>query len=46
MNTLADLTQSKESLGFDPKISLEEGIKSYVPEIKRIYNLIKDDQSK
>jgi ADP-L-glycero-D-manno-heptose 6-epimerase len=43
MNTMADLTLSKESLGFDPKISLEKGIKSYVPEIKRIYNLIKDD---
>jgi len=46
MNTMADLKLSKEFLGFDPKISLEEGIKSYIPEIKRIYKIIKDDKSK
>ena len=36
MHTQADIDSSKKQLGFNPKISLEEGIKSYVPEIKRL----------
>ena len=41
MNTLADITLSKEILDFNPKISLEEGIKLYVPEIMRIHSSLK-----
>ena len=33
MNTLADISTTREKLGFDPKFSLEMGIKSYIPEI-------------
>jgi LPXTG-motif cell wall-anchored protein len=28
---------TKRELGYEPRFSLEEGIKSYLPEIKRIY---------
>jgi len=41
MNTLADITLSQEVLGFNPKISLEEGIKSYISEIQYIHNSLK-----
>ncbi len=37
MHTQADITTSKENLGFNPVISLEEGIKAYIPEIKRLH---------
>ena len=37
MHTQADITASKINLGFDPVVSLEEGIKSYIPEIKRLH---------
>ena len=37
MNTQADISKTKE-LGFNPAFSLEEGIKSYLPEIKRLFN--------
>ncbi len=37
MHTQADISASKTNLGFEPVISLEEGIKAYIPEIKRLY---------
>jgi ADP-L-glycero-D-manno-heptose 6-epimerase len=39
MHTQADISTSKENLGFEPKFSLEKGIKAYTPEIKRLFNL-------
>jgi ADP-L-glycero-D-manno-heptose 6-epimerase len=36
-HTQADISSSRENLGFEPKITLEEGIKSYIPEIKRLH---------
>jgi ADP-L-glycero-D-manno-heptose 6-epimerase len=35
--TQADISLSKEHLGYEPRFSLEEGIKSYISEIKRIH---------
>ena len=37
MHTQADISASKANLGFDPVISLEEGIKAYIPDIKRLH---------
>jgi len=37
MHTQADISTSKANLGFDPVISLEKGIKAYIPEIKRLH---------
>jgi ADP-L-glycero-D-manno-heptose 6-epimerase len=37
MHTQADIRASKINLGFDPVVSLEEGIKTYIPEIKRLH---------
>ncbi len=37
INTKADISYTQFSLGFEPKISLEQGIKSYIPEIKRLH---------
>ena len=37
INTQANISTSKENLGFIPKVSLEQGIKSYIPEIKRLH---------
>ena len=37
MHTQANISTSKVNLGFEPKVSLEQGIKSYIPEIKRLY---------
>ena len=37
LDTKADIQNYIENLGFEPKFSLEEGIKSYVPEIKRLH---------
>lgn len=37
MYTQADISTSKTNLGFDPTITLEEGIKAYIPEIKRLH---------
>ncbi|MDC9715587.1 MAG: ADP-glyceromanno-heptose 6-epimerase [Gammaproteobacteria bacterium] len=37
MHTQADISTSKSKLGFEPKVSLEAGIKAYIPEIKRLY---------
>ena len=36
-HTEADVQTTKESLGYAPRFEMEEGIKAYVPEIKRIY---------
>jgi len=35
--TEANIEETKKELGYEPRFSLEEGIKSYIPEIKRIY---------
>jgi ADP-L-glycero-D-manno-heptose 6-epimerase len=37
MHTQANILNSKDNLGFEPKISLELGIKSYIPEIIRLH---------
>ena len=37
MHTQADISASKDNLSFNPKVSLEQGIKSYIPEIKRFH---------
>ena len=37
MNTQADISSTRENLGFKPKFSLEEGIKAYIPEILRLH---------
>jgi ADP-L-glycero-D-manno-heptose 6-epimerase len=37
MHTQADISDSKVNLGFEPVISLEEGIKAYIPDIKRLH---------
>jgi len=34
-HTQADISSSEKNLGFKPKMSLEEGIKAYIPEIMR-----------
>lgn len=38
MHTQADISASKVDLYFEPKISLEAGIKTYIPEIKRLHH--------
>jgi len=35
--TQANIEETKKELKYEPRFSLEEGIKSYIPEIKRIY---------
>jgi len=35
--TEADITRTKEALNYDPRYSLEDGIKEYIPEIKRLF---------
>ena len=37
MHTQANISSSQKNLGFAPKVSLEQGIKSYIPEIKRLH---------
>jgi len=39
MNTQADIDSTKTNLNFEPKFSLEAGIKSYIPEIKRLHGM-------
>ena len=36
-HTEADITTTKEALGYEPTFELEDGIKAYVSEIKRVY---------
>ncbi len=38
MHTQADISSTYKYLDFDPRISLEEGITNYIPEIKKSYN--------
>lgn len=41
--TQANIETAKENLGYEPKYSMEEGIKAYIPEIKRLFkNELKD----
>jgi ADP-L-glycero-D-manno-heptose 6-epimerase len=37
MNTQADILSTRKNLGFEPKFSLEKGIKAYLPEISRLH---------
>jgi len=37
MDTQADISNTQKNLDFEPRFSLEEGIKSYIPEILRIH---------
>ena len=37
LNTQADITSTIANLSFEPNFSLEEGIKTYIPEIKRLH---------
>jgi ADP-L-glycero-D-manno-heptose 6-epimerase len=37
MHTQADISSTKENLGFEPNFSLEKGIKAYIPEILRLH---------
>ena len=37
MHTQADISTSQTNLGFNPVVSLEEGIKDYIPEIRRLH---------
>ena len=42
MHTQADITTTKDCLGFEPKVTLEEGIKAYIPEIRRLHQMPND----
>ena len=37
MHTQADISQSEKYLGYQPQVTLEQGIKAYVPEIRRLF---------
>jgi ADP-L-glycero-D-manno-heptose 6-epimerase len=37
MHTQANIDTSQANLGFEPKVTLEEGIKAYIADIKRLY---------
>jgi ADP-L-glycero-D-manno-heptose 6-epimerase len=37
MNTQADIASTKKNLGFEPRFTLEQGIKAYIPEILRLH---------
>jgi len=37
--TEANIDTTKKELGYEPKFSLEDGIKAYLPEIKRLYDI-------
>ena len=37
VHTQANIGSTRTNLGFEPSFSLEEGIKTYIPEIKRLY---------
>jgi ADP-L-glycero-D-manno-heptose 6-epimerase len=37
MHTQADISTTQANLGFEPVVSLEEGIKAYISEIKRLH---------
>ena len=42
MHTQADITLTQTSLGFEPRVTLEEGIKNYIPEIRRFHQIPND----
>ncbi len=37
-HTQANIEETKNNLGYEPKFTMEDGIKAYVPEIKRLYD--------
>ena len=37
MHTQANISQSEKYLGYQPQVTLEQGIKAYVPEIRRLF---------
>jgi ADP-L-glycero-D-manno-heptose 6-epimerase len=37
MHTQADISTSQANLGFEPVVSLEDGIKAYISDIKRLH---------
>ncbi|MDD5156429.1 ADP-glyceromanno-heptose 6-epimerase [Sulfurimonas sp.] len=37
-HTEADISSTRDALGYEPKFEMEDGIKSYIDEIKRVYN--------
>ena len=37
MDTQADINSTRDNLNFEPKVSLEAGIKAYIPEIRRLH---------
>lgn len=37
MDTQADISATQTNLNFEPKVSLEAGIKAYIPEIRRLH---------
>lgn len=37
IHTQADISSAKKNLGFNPKVSLEQGINFYLPEIKKLF---------
>jgi len=37
LHTQANIGSTRDNLGFEPRFSLEEGIKTYIPEIKRLH---------
>tara|TARA_B100000795_G_C22590293_1_gene357206 strand:- start:63 stop:737 length:675 start_codon:yes stop_codon:yes gene_type:complete len=42
-NTQANISSSEDNLGFKPNFSLEQGIKSYIPEIRLLHGTKLDD---
>ena len=36
--TQANIETTKENLGYEPKFSMEDGIRAYIPEIKRLFD--------
>jgi ADP-L-glycero-D-manno-heptose 6-epimerase len=38
MHTQADISSTNKNLDFEPKYSLDQGIKTYIPEILRLHN--------
>ncbi len=42
--TQADIEPTREYLGYEPEVSLEEGIRRYLPEIVRIYEIEVDSR--
>ena len=36
--TQANIETTQENLGYEPQVSMEEGIKAYIPEIKRLFD--------